>query len=270
MSDNDHATLSFTTPTGPARYVLTTEDLTVIYQAIRTASDTRDLLITTINRLYQAILAGTGQSLATLPDGRQLRPDDYALPTNQWQAIVTAVTARAQQWGTAAEVGLELVLNVMPDQYHDPDIAVPDLPLPDYRPVTHTIVMSRDAIDVLTDCRQHLDRLRLAYGDTSAFYLDALHSWDQALHLVLTINAGASTTVDKDDELSLIARTGSGLIYAVIFRPTRRRCTVIGCHIPIADDGTTPPDDDTPTAVHEHQPNYPLTGPQPGTWSLHS
>lgn len=269
MSDNGHTGPSHTTPTVPARYQLTNDDFAAIQSAIRNAASTRDLLTTSIDALYRAILTDTGRSPATLPHRHQLRPGDYALPTSQWQAIVDAITARALQWGTVAEVALELSLNLMPGQYDDPQVPVPQLDLPDYRPIEHTLVISREATDVLTACQQHLDRLRQAYGPASRLYLDALHSWLRCLHLLLSMNLGAATAISKDGPLGLFVRTGSGLIYAVIFHPVPRRCIVAGCGQPIADDGTTLPAA-TSVAAHQHQPSYPLDGPQPGTWSLHS
>lgn len=270
MPDNSHTGPSRTTPTGPARHQLTVDDLAVIRAAIRNATSTRDLLTTTIDALYQALLADTGRTLAALPHRQQLRPGDHALPTSQWQAIVDAITARAMQWGTAADVALELSLNLMPGQYDDPQVPVPQLDLPDYRPAEHTIVISHEATDVLDACQQHLDRLRHAYGAASDLYLDALHSWLRCLHIVLSMNLGAATAISKDGSLGLFVRTSSGLVYAVIFHPVQRRCTVAGCGQPIADDGTVPPPAATPVGMHQHQPTYPLDGPQPGTWSLHS
>jgi hypothetical protein len=83
---------------------------------------------------------------------------------------------------------------------------------------------------------------------------------------------GADTRVSKDGKLSLLVRSGSGLVYAIIFHPDQRRCTRPGCPAVINDDGRAwtyrpelprCPDD-------RHEPSYPVDAPAPGTWSFHS
>jgi len=79
------------------------------------------LLSATVGALYNALLSDTGRTIDQLPEGDRLDPRDYAIPTSQWRAILAAITNRAQAWGTAAEVGLELALGLMPAHYDDPD-----------------------------------------------------------------------------------------------------------------------------------------------------
>jgi hypothetical protein len=259
-------------PAGPIRHVLSDDDIASILATIRDAENTQQLVSDTVGALYDAILVGreptSGGSTSLIPD---VRPGDYALPSSQWQAIVSAVTQRAQQWGTQAEAGLELALNLMPGQYDDPTVAPPQLPLPDYRPVVHTLLWARDAVDVVTACTLHLDRLRDAYGPYSPLYLDASDSWHRALTAVIAMNTGATTTVSKDGPMDLLVNTSSGLIYAVVFHAAARRCTVTGCGARLLHDGTVQPvPTGAPAVAHQHAPSYPLDGPRPGAWSLHS
>lgn len=257
-----------TPPTRPAtvtRRVLHDEDLRRIHTAIRNATDTRELIIAAVGALYWALSAGT----TTATD--EIHPDRYAIPTSQWQTLLAAITGRAQAWGTAAEVGLELATRLMPGHYDDPTVPAPDLPLPDDRPTIFRFTLTRDAIDVIAACETYLDRLRTGYGPTSEIYQKALHSWHRALTAVLTMNTGAHTQVSRDGDLSLLAHTGSGMHFAVIFHPAIRRCTADGCPAVIADDGTTRPDRaGDPTPDHRHTPSYPVDAPHPGVWTLHS
>jgi hypothetical protein len=258
-------------PTSRVRRALTTDELHRILATIRDATDTRHLLNTAVAALYNALLADTSRTLDQLPDGDRIRRSNYALPTSQWQAILGAMTGRAQEWGTAAEVGLELAIALMPSHYHDPQIPVPDLTLPDYRPPEHAVTLSREAVDVIGACEAHLNRLCTAYGRASTVYQDALHSWHRNLAALVTMNTGAHTHVSKDGALSLFVHTSSGLVYALIFHGATRHCTNPGCDTPIADDGTARPSHiGAPVLDHAHTPSYPLDGPRPGAWSFHS
>ncbi len=257
--------------TGQVRRALSTEELQRILHAVRDATDTRQLLTTAIGALYTALLADTGRDPTQVPDGEQVRPGDYAIPASQWQAILTAITGRAQQWGTAAEVALAAAIDYLPAQYDDPRVPAPTLTLPDYRPAQHILVLDRDAVDVIAACEAHLGRLRTFYGAGSGTYQDALHSWHRNLAALFTMTTGVHTHVGKDGPLSLIVRTSSGLIYGLIFHGATRRCTSDGCDALIADDGTTRPGHaGTRVPDHPHLPSYPLNGPRPGTWTFHS
>jgi hypothetical protein len=230
-----------TNPTDEIRRVLTDDEFQRIITAIRDATDTRQLLGAAMGALYNALLADTGRTLDQASEGARVRPGDYAIPTSQWQAILAAATGRAQAWGTAAEVGLELALGLMPAHYDDPQAPVPDLALPDYRPSEHTITLSREAVDVIGDCEAHLGRLHTFYGAGSAIYQDALNSWHRNLTALITMNTGAHTRVSKDGTLSLFVRTSSGLVYALVFHGDTRRCTSPDCEALIDDDGTARP-----------------------------
>ena len=252
-------------PTVQVRRVLHPDELHRIHTVIRDAADTRQLLGTALRVLYDAL------STDTESEARPIAPGRYAIPTSQWQAILTAMTSRAQAWGTAAEVGLELALNLLPARYDDPTVPAPDLALPDYRPAEFRIMLTRDAVDVIAACEAHLSQLRGYYGHASEIYQDALHSWHRNLAAMLTMNTGRDTQVSKDGPLSLFVRTSSGLVYGLIFHGATRYCTSDGCDAPIADDGTARPAH-TGAAVrdHAHTPSYPVGAPRPGTWSFHS
>jgi hypothetical protein len=241
-------------------------DIADILTVIREANSSSQLLEDTVRTLYRAIIAD-----GPTPTSSPIRPDDYALPAAQWRAIVGAVTARAEQWGTQAPIGVELAMFLMPGQYDDPTVPEPDVPLPDYRPLVRTIEWARDALDEVTAVSVHLDLLRTAYGPTSPLFFEAADSWQRALTAIITMNLGTMTLVSKDGPMSLLVRTGSGLVYAAIFHPAVRRCTVAGCGADLRDDGTIQPGHvGTPAPEHQHIASYPLDGPRPGTWSLHS
>jgi hypothetical protein len=256
----------------PTRRVLTTDDLHVIQDAAEAAENTGHLLRTAVTALYTALRDRPDHlSQDERPSPAQLiRPGDYAIPSSQWQAILAVITGRAQAWGTAAEVGLELALNLMPSHYDDPDVPEPDLPLPDHRPTEHRVTFTRDAIDVITACQTHLQRLRDHYHPTSATYRIAADSWHDRLAGLLSANTGADTHVNSYGNLGLLVRTSSGLFYALVFHADPRHCTTTECGA-LIDDDATPRAARTSTVLdHDHTPSYPVGAPTPGHWSLHS
>jgi len=255
---------------GQHRRALSADDLHTIRQRITAAADTTGLLRDAVLAIYAGLLADTGRSLAELPAGQRLQPGDYAIPTTQWEAIVAAITHRAEAWGTGATLAVELV-SVMPSSYDDPQVPAPDFGLRDYRPEIYNLRISCDAVDVIAACETHLQQLRAGFGATSAVYLDALHSWHRALAGLFSRHSGTDTTVSKDGPLSLLVRTAGGLVYAVIWHGTARRCTEADCDAVIDDDGSTRPGHSGGlVAEHRHRPSHPLGVAQPGQWSLHS
>ncbi len=263
--------MTTTNPTGSKRRALTPDELHTIHVAIRDAQDTPDLRNAALGALYTALLADTGNSLHEMLEAGQLKASDYAIPTSQWQAILAAATRRAEAWGTAAQIGLDLAINLMPSHYHDPDAPTPDLPLPDYRPLSHRLTLSREAVDVIAACETHLSRLRTFYGQASATYQTALHSWHRNLAGLFTMNTGADTHITRDGDLSLFVRTGSGLVYALIFHGATRRCTDPQCEALLDDDGAARPRHSSASVLkHDHTPSYPVGAPRPGDWSFHS
>lgn len=256
---------------GPVRQVLSESSLARIHAAIRDASDTENLLSATTKALYEALRRDGSHPHGGKGSDRAFDPAGFALPSNQWQAIVMAVVRRAEQWGTHVEAGLEMVLELMPGQYDDPAVPVPDLPLPDYRPMRYTVNFDRDALDVVNNCVTYLDRLRDAYGADSTVFQYALYSWSQALVAIIAMNLGSPTNVSKDGALSLLVRGSNGMVYGVVFHAAVRRCTVDGCGAYLPDDQSVVlPPTGGPGTVHQHVPSFPFDQPTPGLWSLHS
>ena len=251
------------------RRPLTADELDTIRQRILAAADTAGLLHDAVLAVYAALLADTGYTLADLPAGQRLNPADFAIPNNQWTAIVDAITHRAQAWGTTVAIAMELI-NVMPSAYDDPNAATPDFELRDYRPEVYDLQVSRDAIDVIGACETHLQQLSTDHGPTSAIYLDALHSWHRRLAGLFSRNGGGTTVISKDGPMSLLVRTG-GLTYGLIWHGATRRCTDPACAAVIDDDGIVRPARTAATVLdHDHTPTYPLDAARPGQWSFHS
>lgn len=250
-------------PIAGVRRPLTGDELDRILSGIAGASSTGDLYTGLIRTLYNALLADAGYTLDTLPDGQRINPADYTIPSSQWAAIVTAATNRADQWGTGPHLSLDLI-NTMPSTYDDPTVPEPHLHLTDHRPDEHVLHVSREAVDTITACTAHVEELARQYGADSEIHRRAEQSWLRHLSGLFRMSLGADTTVARDGPLSLLVATGSGFTYGVIFHDEVRRCTVAGCGAAIPDAAGPPASD------HEHVPSYPVGGPQPGQWQVHS
>ncbi len=252
---------------------LTSREIDTVLAAVNDTAATAELLTRALlNRamraVFTALLAGTGTTWDDFDAEHRLDPAAFAIPTAQWQTIVEAITSRAQEWGTAVTLALDLI-NVMPSAYEDPNIAAPVVQTVDRRPYVHDMHITREAVDVIAACDAHVQALGACYGQDSQIYLDALHSWHHQLTLLFTMNMGADTHISKDGTLSLYVTTASGYVFGIIFHGHRRHCTVDGCGVTINDNGTTPAGTE-PAAGHQHAPSYPLDAPQPGQWSYHS
>jgi hypothetical protein len=255
-----------TPTTARVRRALTDTELADIITATTTATSPAQVLVTAITGVYTALL---GHGLDSLGEQR-LDPAGFAIPATQWLAILEAATNCAEQWGTAAQIGLELA-NRMPSSYDDPTVPAPTLDLPDRRPAVHHLHVHRDAVDVMAACTHYIDDLGQYYGLRSDTYHQAANSWLRQMANLFSLGTGADTTVTADGPLSLFIRTASGLVYAVVFHPTPRVCTVTGCPAVVNDDGsTTTPTGQQSVEDHEHQPSYPLGAPSPGQWHAHS
>lgn len=251
------------------RRPLTDGELDTILTGITAAADTAALLHHTVTSTYQALLAGTGRTLADYDHTNQLDPRSFAIPTTQWHAIVEAATSRANQWGTGNHLAMELI-NSMPSSYQDPHVPTPQVEPVDYRPHVHELHVSREAVDVITACHQHITALADRFGWDSPYCLDAARTWLHLIGGLFGMSLGAHTRITRDGPLSLLVTTGGGLTYGIIFHPTTRRCTLPGC-------GATLSDNHTETTGHHpgvhdgpHVPSYPFDAPQPGQWSFHS
>jgi hypothetical protein len=271
-----------TAATGPGagyrvRRALTTAELTVLRERIDTAPTVQDLLITVVVGVFGALLADLGETVTDRSPGDHINPRQYVILQNQWQAITAAATNRANAFGDAATLALELV-NLMPAVYDDPTVPDVDLTSRDHRPDQYRLEFSRDAGDEIAACEAHLAALAERYGSGSATYRMALDSWHRQLAGLFSTRLGAATTVHRDGPLSFTVVTEPGLVYGVIFRGQQRRCTSGDCHA-VADDPPPAPADQpvwrpahTGAAVldHEHVPTYPFGAPEPGTWTSRS
>ena len=157
----------------------------------------------------------------------------------------------------------------MPADYDDPSVAVTAPPPDDQRPYEYVLTVTREATDVIAAASARCAELAHAYGADSPERLDAVTSWEQQVSRLFAMSLGTAARVMRDSDLSLLVVTSSGFTYGIIFHPARRHCTVPGCTALIASDGSARahgaacPDG-------QHQPSYPLTAPEPGTWSFHS
>ncbi len=249
---------------------LTAAEFELVLDTIDRATNSADLIASSVRVTFTALLSDVGERLEDFSPQHRLNPDEYAIPQTQRDAVMTAITNRADEWGTATQLALDLI-NKMPAGYDDPAVPAPIIALHDRRPYVHNIRISREAVDVVAACETHLANLADHYGSTSHIYRHALASWHRNLTMLFSMGLGADTRVTADGTRSLFVVTGSGYVYAIIWHPARRRCTVDDCTATIHDDGTT---DQSQTgdqaAEHEHRPSYPIGAPQPGEWVAHS
>jgi hypothetical protein len=261
-------------PTVPVQRVLTGAGLRAIHAAAQAATSPAQLLHDCLTALDAALRtpasrAGGGAARdAGQPDAPQ-RLGGYAIPNGQWNAVFDAITGRAHAWGLAAELGLDLALNLMPATYDDPDPEAEAAEVPllaDLRPDEHHLTLTRDAVATIAACQAHLRRLASRYHPASPAYRLAADSWNDLLAVLLTAHPHARVTGHGDLGL-LIAATG-GTAWALTYRPDTRRCTTAGCQAVIDNDATArAPSPDATVLDHQHTPSYPLDGPAPGRWT---
>lgn len=244
-------------PTGTVRRPLTSQELADIYAAIAAATNPGNLVVATITATYTPLLASLGRTIDTL-GSEPINPNDFAVPSSQWQAVVAVATNRAHEWGAAVDVSLYLV-NTMPSSYDDPSIPDPTPEMPDRRPDMHHLHVSRMAIDVIEACADHVTALGLHFGIDSDIYRRAATTWQYHLAQLFSMRFGGETTITADGRMSLLVTAATGHVYGLIFHGTPRTC--LGCGTVITDNGDP---------EHIHQPSYPIDAPQPGEWSAHS
>jgi hypothetical protein len=252
----------------PVRRPLTDDELTEVLAAIGQADSTASAVATTVTATFTALLAPVGQSLEDFGPGRPLDPAMFAIPAAQWAAITHACLARADAFGGRVHAAMELV-NLMPASYEDPAVSVAVPPAPDQRPCEYVLTVTREATDVIAAASARCADLARSYGRDSYEHLDALISWQAQLARLFAMSLGSAARVSRDDDLSLLVTTNTGFTYGIIFHPARRHCTRPGCTALLSDDGTARPRG-TACPEDQHQPSYPFTGVQPGTWSFHS
>ncbi|MBF6333158.1 hypothetical protein [Nocardia transvalensis] len=256
-------------PLKEVRRALTETEISALAEGIASATSMAELVDAAVRGLFDTLLADHGNRFDDFDRDNPLDPGRFAIPTTQWQALAGAVTSRADQWGAAITIGLELV-NIWPSTFEDPAVPEPQLTVVDRRPHQFDIHVSRDAADEIAKCEDHLSSLADYYGPTSTHYLDAMRSWHSLVVGLFTTRRGADTTVTRDGRLSLLVSCDH-LIYAAVFHGWRRNCTDPACHATASDDGSwRKPYDDAPILDHAHTPSYPFDAPQPGAWSFHS
>src|SRR3954447_9099177 len=114
MSSNDNV--------AAVRRPLTDTEMHTLLATIATATSTGQLLHDAVVGLFSILVADEGKTFGDFTAEHRLDPSPYAIPTGQWTAIVTAITARAAEWGTGAELSLTLI-DIMPASYDDPTVA---------------------------------------------------------------------------------------------------------------------------------------------------
>lgn len=105
------------------RRTLTGAQMSAILAAIRAVDEPADLLPTVLAYVYGALLRGDGRRLGDLKTGGgRISPDDWQIPTIQWDAIAQAACDRAQRWGIGPQLRADL-LDRMPGCFDDPAAA---------------------------------------------------------------------------------------------------------------------------------------------------
>ncbi|WP_280383640.1 hypothetical protein [Nocardia wallacei] len=256
-------------PVKEVRRALTNTEISALAEGIASATSMSELVDAAVRGLFDTLLADHGRRFDDFDRDTPLDPGRFAIPAIQWQALAGAVTSRADEWGAATTIGLELV-NIWPSTFEDPTVPEPRLAVIDRRPHQFAIHVTRDAADEIAKCEHHLAALADYYGHTSTQYLDAMHSWHSLVVGLFATRRGADTTVTRDGRLSLSVSCDH-LVYAAVFHGSRRHCTDPACHATASDDGSWhTPNDSVPILDHAHTPSYPLDAPQPGDWSFHS
>ena len=254
----------------PLRRALTFDEMTAILTRIIAAEFTT-LLDVAVAAVYDALLADIGLSLAGLPAGQQVDPRKFLIPTRQWTAISTAITHRTAAEGRHHALAISLI-DVLPSTYDDPAAPVPDLRDTRAWPGDLEVSLTREAVGVITAAGHRIQALARHYGQGSREHVTATTTWLTGLNQVFTASCGSRVRVVRDGALSLLVHASGGYTFAVIFHGDARRCIAgDGCTALIADDGAAHTPNPTSTSIaHQHEPSFPLDGPRPGSWSVHS
>ena len=253
------------------RRALSLEEMTSIRHEIEAAESGTAIVTTALRAVFAALLKPLGESLGDYSARRRFDPARFAIPKTQWAAISEACEARADAYGARADVVLDLA-NFMPSTYDDPKADVPPTRRVDQRPHEQTLKISREATDVIAAASHHCDQLATYFGADSPEYHDAVRSWQHCLSRLFSMGLGAELRITREDDLSLLVNSKTGLTYAIFFYPEARRCVRRGCDAVIDDDERTYSyvAGAQICAEGRHVPSYPLDAPRPGRWSLHS
>lgn len=251
------------------RRALSLEEMTSIRRQIEAAGSGPAIVTAALGAVFTALLEPLGESLSDYTEKRTLDPVRFAIPKTQWDAISDASLAKADAYGSRADVALDL-MNAMPSTYDDPNTGVPLFEVIDHRPREHVLRVSCEATNTIAAASHHCDRLAAHFGVSSAQYRDAVRTWQYCLFQLFSMGFGAEVRITREDELSLLVKSTTGFTYGITFHAEPRRCTHRGCAAVIDDDGHAHTTGDQQMCTDGHAPSYPLDAPRPGRWSLHS
>lgn len=251
------------------RRELSRSELTAALDAMEAAGSTKEILAAVVQYVFGALLVTAGDTLANYGPERTLNPTDYAIPATQWNAITSACQARADAFGTRAEIALTLV-DIMPDRYDDPTVTIALRPSIDHRPREHVLTVSREATDEIATASAHCDTLGASYGDGSPQHLRAVRTLQRGICAVFSMIFGAATKITRHGPMSLLITSSSGYVYALDFHPDPRVCLNAGCGALLDGDANLSQPATAPCPAGRHRPSYPSEAPQPGVWELHS
>jgi hypothetical protein len=206
------------TTTYRVRRALTGAEMTTIRTAIAAADSTAEILTAAVHGLFTALLAPLGESLVDYSTGCRLNPGAFAIAQAQWAAIAEACTAKADAYGSRAQIAMELI-NLMPASYDDPSVTVTPVPQADHRPYEHVLTISREATDVIAAATRRCDDLASHFGASSREHQEAARSWQHNLARLFAMDFGAHTRIMRDGELSLLVCTSSGFTTGSSFTP---------------------------------------------------
>ncbi|GGJ89905.1 hypothetical protein GCM10010123_19660 [Pilimelia anulata] len=247
----------------PIRHTYTEEQIAAIADAINGSTTPIDLLHNTIDIVYRLLLAADPDINPS--EARVINMHRYAIPAVQWSAILHAASDRAQPWGMAVHIAVDLS-PILPPRYDDPGVPDPKITVRRYDPLVHHIDVTLPAAQVIAAANAYIDRLAAFYGQDSRYYLDAVGSWQRHLSAVFSLACGTAngsrTRVHRHRPLSLLVQTSSGVLYELTWNGQLRLCR--HCGATVTDDGAA--DGGNPDCGHE--PSYPVDGPEPGTWTF--
>jgi hypothetical protein len=256
-----------------ARRPLTDTELGDVFAEIDAATTPTDTMARTIRAVYTALLDGVDRPGVGFGPGQHIDPNDFVIPDTQWRAIVAVATNRAEEWGSAAELTLD-VLNYMPGTYDDPTVATPTPTLPDCRPLIHQLNVTRDAVDVIAANSRYLDDLAAAHGADSLAVRMATATWYRHLTDLLVTNAGGHAVVRADGQRSLHVTTATGFSYGIVFHPHPHPYPdQNGGPVSTTDPGTggtAAATSHTTVDGHGVRLGRDADAPEPGVWVAHS
>lgn len=126
------------------------------------------------------------------------------------------------------------------------------------------------ARECIAQMERHVSMLLANYGPNHEWYRCAAETYGQCIGRIMAFPMGPVTRVFADGApLSLYIITGD-VHMGLIFRAVRRHCTREGCKAYANDDGHVWTYNRDDPRCEDHEWNYPLEAPTPGTWSTHT